>query len=195
MEPPPTLEAEFQDWYDNEHFPERQQLEGFLTANRYVCLDGWPRYLAAYDLASVDVLGGPAYATIAHKRYSVWTRRIIPQVWGHYRAEARQIFPGTALMSEKGAACRLVLWRFGNVPRRLCSSIADGLRSDCDGDPAVLQFRLFESCHADAPELADYIAMIELCTPNPERYRASGAFGEALRYLNLCNTYTRYWRD
>ena len=32
MEPPAGLEEEFQDWYDSEHFPERQGCPGFLTA-------------------------------------------------------------------------------------------------------------------------------------------------------------------
>ena len=65
MEPPPAMEEEFQDWYDTEHFPERATCEGFLTAGRFVCIDGWPRYLALYDLADTDVLRGPAYARIA----------------------------------------------------------------------------------------------------------------------------------
>jgi hypothetical protein len=56
MEPPPAMEEEFQDWYDTEHFPERATCEGFLTALRFICIDGWPRYLALYDLADTNVL-------------------------------------------------------------------------------------------------------------------------------------------
>ena len=68
MEPPPAMEEEFQDWYDTEHFPERATCEGFLTVHRFICIDGWPRYLALYDLADTDVLRGPAYARIAGER-------------------------------------------------------------------------------------------------------------------------------
>ena len=32
MQPPATMEEEFQDWYDTEHFPERRDCEGFVTA-------------------------------------------------------------------------------------------------------------------------------------------------------------------
>ena len=70
MEPPANIEEEFQDWYDSEHFPERETCAGFETATRFVCVDGWPRYLALYDLTNVDVLHGPAYAAIAISRFS-----------------------------------------------------------------------------------------------------------------------------
>ena len=65
MEPPAHIEEEFQDWYDSEHFPERRDCAGFETASRFVCVDGWPRFIALYDLTDVEVLRGPAYAAIA----------------------------------------------------------------------------------------------------------------------------------
>jgi len=34
--------------------------EGFPTAGRFVCIDGWPRYLALRDLADTAALRGPA---------------------------------------------------------------------------------------------------------------------------------------
>ena len=80
MEPPPAMEEEFQDWYDTEYFPERRDCEGFLTAGRYICLDGWPKYLALYDLADTNVLRGEAYAAIAVRKYSPWTHRIMAKV-------------------------------------------------------------------------------------------------------------------
>ena len=64
MEPPPTMEEEFQDWYDTEHFPERRPAR-VSHGRRFVCVDGWPRYLAMYDLADIDVLRGEGYDRIA----------------------------------------------------------------------------------------------------------------------------------
>src|SRR5262245_59789074 len=93
MEPHALMEAEFQERYDLEHFPERAQTEGFETATRAVCLDGWPRYVALYDLTDLDVLDGPAYGRIARNNYSKWTHRIVSRVWGHYRAVAEQVYP------------------------------------------------------------------------------------------------------
>ncbi|HVX57835.1 MAG TPA: hypothetical protein VHA37_08980, partial [Candidatus Saccharimonadales bacterium] len=82
MQPPPTMEEEFQDWYDTEHFPERRDCKGFVTAQRLLCLDGFPRYLALYDLENRAVLEGPGYGAIARSRYSQWTKRIVPRMWG-----------------------------------------------------------------------------------------------------------------
>src|SRR3546814_3022829 len=45
MEPPAAIEEEFNDWYDTEHVPERAAVDGFETAQRYVCVDGFPRYI------------------------------------------------------------------------------------------------------------------------------------------------------
>ena len=73
MEPHASMEEEFQDWYDSEHFPERATTDGFQTATRAVCIDGWPRYIAIYDLADVDVLDGPEYGKFARENYSQWT--------------------------------------------------------------------------------------------------------------------------
>ena len=49
MEPPASLEDEFNDWYDTEHFPQRRGLPGFESASRWVCIEGWPRWAALYD--------------------------------------------------------------------------------------------------------------------------------------------------
>ena len=96
MEPPANIEEEFQDWYDSEHF-----------------------------LTDVDVLHGPAYGAIAISRYSPWTHRIMSKVWGQYRAEGVQVFPGASLLGQSGPCARLVLWRFRGVPAMLESLLAN----------------------------------------------------------------------
>jgi antibiotic biosynthesis monooxygenase (ABM) superfamily enzyme len=59
---PPADEDAFNAWYDEEHVPLRLGVPGFISARRYraVNSDG-PRYLALYDLASVDVLHSTGY--------------------------------------------------------------------------------------------------------------------------------------
>ena len=54
-------EGEFNAWYDEEHFPERLGVPGFLTARRYRDAVSPHRYAAVYDTASVAVLTSPAY--------------------------------------------------------------------------------------------------------------------------------------
>jgi hypothetical protein len=191
MEPPTSMEEEFQDWYDTEHFPERAGTEGFVTAQRLLCLEGFPRYLALYDLSSLSVLDGPGYAQIARKRYSAWTKRIIPRMWGHYRAEAEQIYPGQALLGDKGTPARLVLWRFLGAPATAGEAIIAGARATFAETPGVTQLRVFQ---APGGETCDYIVTAELAgntTPPPPK---ADAFHGALSHLSNVNIYTPYWR-
>ena len=58
-------EEEFNRWYEEEHLPERKTCPGFLSARRFVSVDGEPKYLAIYDLESVEVLDTDAYKRIA----------------------------------------------------------------------------------------------------------------------------------
>jgi hypothetical protein len=189
MEPPAAMEEEFQDWYDTEHFPERATCGGFLTAHRFICIDGWPRYLALYDLADTDVLRGPDYARIAVERYSPWTHRIMPRMWGQYRADAAQVHPGEALFGDAGAAARIVVWRFRHVPSSAEAGILAGLRTLYADRLTVAQARLFR---AGQPDGTDYVAIVELRTPqNPG---SAEAFGEAMRHVDLVNCYVPYTR-
>jgi hypothetical protein len=191
MEPPPAMEEEFQDWYDTEHFPERAACEGFLTASRFVCIDGWPRYLALYDLADTAVLRGPGYAKIAGERYSPWTHRIVSRVWGQYRADAAQVYPGAALLGDGGAAARIALWRFRHAPPTAEAPILEGLRALYADRPETAQLRLFR---ADQPDGTDYIAIVELRAAQWRPDSSGAAFGDAARYVDLFNVYVPYTR-
>ncbi|MFC7398103.1 hypothetical protein ACFQU1_12955 [Chelatococcus sp. GCM10030263] len=191
MEPSPELEEEFQQWYDTEHFPERQGTKGFLTAARFVCLDGWPRYLAIYDLEDLGVLSGPEYAKIAGENYSRWTARVVPRVWGHYRAGARQIYPGKALLGQNGSSSRLAVWRFRQVPPSAGERILAGLREIYEGRPEVAQLRLFEAEQSDGTDL---LGIAELHAPWTPPEGAVATLGEGRRYLDMVNVYTRYER-
>jgi hypothetical protein len=191
MEPPPAMEEEFQDWYDTEHFPERAECEGFLTASRLICIDGWPRYLALYDLADTEVLRGPAYARIAGERYSPWTHRIVSRVWGQYRADAAQVYPGTALLGGCGGAARIVLWRFRHAPPTAEAPILQGLQTLYAERPETAQLRLFR---ANQPDGTDYIAIVELRSPHAVPSASVAAFGDAAQYVDLVNVYVPYTR-
>jgi len=54
-------EAEFNAWYDEEHFPERLSVPGFLTARRYGDVSTPLRYAAIYDTTSLAVLTSARY--------------------------------------------------------------------------------------------------------------------------------------
>lgn len=109
MEPPATLEEEFQDWYDTEHFPERQNFPGFESAARWVCVDGWPRWLATYDLASVDAVQTPQYLSSNGDKATPWSKRILSRLAGRRRVVATQIVPGNELCLPPEKVSRLLL--------------------------------------------------------------------------------------
>ena len=114
MEPPNHMEEEFNDWYDTEHMPERVALPGFGPALRYVCLEGWPRYMAKYDLASLNVLNEAPYMSMSGEHYSPWTQRVTRHVRGRSRMAAVQIF-GKMQSNPKRPAPRLLFLRFVGI--------------------------------------------------------------------------------
>jgi hypothetical protein len=59
----PEHEEAFNHWYDTVHVPALLQCPGWLSARRYVVLDGGPKYLAVYEIA-----GDWAYETEAFRR-------------------------------------------------------------------------------------------------------------------------------
>lgn len=64
-EPGPVPEAEFTDWYDNEHVPARLSVPGFSNVCRFRAADDQvPSWLATYDIAR-GVLDSPAYKSLA----------------------------------------------------------------------------------------------------------------------------------
>ncbi|KAH9942145.1 uncharacterized protein BXZ73DRAFT_41161 [Epithele typhae] len=66
---PNVTNAEFTDWYDNEHVPLRTPLPFFHNATRWVATDDkQPTYLATYDLTSCAALDEPAYTALPANR-------------------------------------------------------------------------------------------------------------------------------
>ena len=116
MEPPAAMEEEFNDWYDLEHVPERRALPGFRNATRWVCLHGWPRYLALYDLDSPATLQRPEYLAVSAGNVSPWSHRILPRTRGRVRVVAEQMAPGTAELVPATRVATLVVARYAQAP-------------------------------------------------------------------------------
>jgi hypothetical protein len=63
-DPGPVPQAEFDDWYDNEHGPARLTVPGIANGYRFAALDGLaPPWLATYDL-ELEALDSPEYKAI-----------------------------------------------------------------------------------------------------------------------------------
>lgn len=141
MEPPASLEDEFNDWYDTEHFPQRRGLPGFLSASRWVCLDGWPRWLAIYDMTSADALQTPAYLAVSGAQSTPWSRRILPRTVGRTRVVATALSASqAALQHDTSATTRLLCLSVrGDAPQAVAADVREALAARDD----LLQLRSF----------------------------------------------------
>lgn len=66
-DPPEGPEEPFHEWYD-QHAAARLSIPGITTAQRYGAVVGEPRFMASYDLTSVDVLRSPEYLSLRTDR-------------------------------------------------------------------------------------------------------------------------------
>ena len=102
-----VAEAEFHDWYDLEHIPERQRVPGFLSCERWIGAHDPKISVATYELDNVDVLKSPAYRAIGGENLSVWSKRITARVKMLMRYEGEQVLPGDQ-EAPKGVAALLL---------------------------------------------------------------------------------------
>ncbi|MBI4507623.1 MAG: hypothetical protein HY691_18995 [Chloroflexi bacterium] len=97
MDIPAELEGEFNDWYNREHLAWRlERAPGFLSGRRFRALEGTPKYAAAYDLESVDVLQSPAYLSIRQEERANPTpefQRVYPRFQNLKRGVYEEITP------------------------------------------------------------------------------------------------------
>lgn len=190
MAPPPEVEGEFHDWYDLEHMPSRAQVPGFLTAHRMVCVEGWPRYAAMYDLESLEVLNTPAYQAISGPNTSPWSRRMVGMVHGYFRTLGVQTYPGNALMGDKGPSARVLVLRFNTPTESAVPQILTGLRALFEARSETVQMRLFRSEFGGL----FYVGMVELRRPIDIAALDVAQLGTAARFLDLVNVYLPYFR-
>jgi len=73
----PAHEAEYHQWYWEQHLPERLSVPGFLEVCRYRAVDGAPEYFTWYSVRDIEVLRSPRYLErLANP--TEWTRKIMP---------------------------------------------------------------------------------------------------------------------
>ena len=71
-------------WHTHEHLPERLSIPGFLRGTRWLAVDGAPRYMVLYEVASLATLTSEAYLQRLNNP-TPWTARMMP----HYRGMIR----------------------------------------------------------------------------------------------------------
>ena len=88
-------EAEFNRWYNEEHINNLLGVPGFLSAGRYVALQGGPKYLSMYELEEPNVLRSAAFLDQVRYKPSPWRQQASGgQIGRTFLLQAyRQIFP------------------------------------------------------------------------------------------------------
>jgi len=71
----PSLESETDDWYVDEHLPERIDIGGYLRARRYGALQGSPGYLSLFEASTPEALASEGYLSLVG-RISEQSQRI-----------------------------------------------------------------------------------------------------------------------
>lgn len=110
----PGYEEEFNAWYNSQHLPDLLALPGFLDGARYVATTGGPKYLAVYELESVDAIETPEFKD---RPIPPWDRRMSPRVIGKNftRVLGAQIYPEAPEQVEREMAPALQIGRM-SVP-------------------------------------------------------------------------------
>jgi hypothetical protein len=187
METALTDDDEFNAWYDSEHIPERAAVPGFLSACRYVCRSGFPRYLAVYDLESLSVLQSPGYRAIGGENLSIWTKRVQRNTRGRWRLEGVQVHPGNAVTKHLDRRCHLTVVRFLGARE---AALLDVLRGYAEEDSNIEQFRLYRNEAAPG----EHGALFEHRVPVSGFGVPAAFLRKEVGRIDLINTYAPYWR-
>ncbi|QCI64083.1 DUF4286 family protein [Phreatobacter stygius] len=190
MEPPAGLEEEFNDWYDSEHFPQRSALPGFETGRRFVCLDGWPRWLALYDLASAEALQTPDYRAVSGANATPWSRRILPRMIGRHRLVARQVSPGNAIITA-APTTRLALAKYPGIGKADEPAVITALGARLEALPAAAQVRAFRPMADDGDDLWLVSAFNQPVGADDLRHAIGAVDGRGAEILNIYAPYRR----
>jgi hypothetical protein len=92
---PREIEDDFNNWYNQQHVPERLAIRGFQSATRYESIKGEPKYLAFYELDDASVLESSDYLALRNKADD-WDNRIMPR----FQVEARTVYENIVTCGE-----------------------------------------------------------------------------------------------
>ena len=87
----PEHEAEFNDWYDNEHIPALSAVPRGLCARRFRATSANRKYVALYHFTSPDVQAGAAWKAAAG---TPWTEKLRPHFRDHLRLVCKSYVRG-----------------------------------------------------------------------------------------------------
>jgi hypothetical protein len=182
MQPPSTIEEEFNAWYDTEHIPERLAVPGVETAIRFCSTtSAAPKYLAMYDLAAESVLDSDAYKNVAGDNSSPWTKRVTGRT-RVYRSVGSQMFPGNAITVR---SARVTIVRLRELAETDGQAVVEAMRETFESRPSTLQVRVF-AYHVGGK--VDFLGFVSSSAPDDFEIKAK-VFGKLAGAIDLFNNY------
>ena len=182
MQPPATIEEEFNAWYDTEHIPERLGVPGVETAIRFSSATGAaPKYLAMYDLAALSVLDSDAYKNVAGDKSSPWTKRVTGRT-KVYRSVGHQIYPGNAITIR---SARVTIVRFRSLTEADGQAVVAAMRQTFESRASTLQLRVF-AYHVGGK--VDFLGFVSSSVPDDFEIKTE-VFGKLAGAIDLFNIY------
>jgi len=145
----PEAEADFNDWYDNQHLAERVGVPGFQNGRRYRALGGaTPKYLAWYETDTAAVLGSPAYGE-RQANPTEWTQRIMPSFRNVTRVTAERLAKTGAGLGQ--AALTLRVRPAAGREEALAAGLVRAV-GDLVGKPGLVSAQAWRPSAADAAQ-------------------------------------------
>ena len=105
-------EADYVDWHNREHMPERCAVPGFLRGRRYHAIDAAPAYFTLYEAENTAVLTGAHYLERLNNP-TPWRSRCLARFRNSNRTACR-----TTLSIGGGIGGALATIRLGSCPGR-----------------------------------------------------------------------------
>ncbi|HTE14110.1 MAG TPA: hypothetical protein VK642_03445 [Burkholderiales bacterium] len=102
--------ADFLEWHNREHIPERVGISGFLRGRRWMALKGAPEFFTLYETTEPQVHTSAGYLERLNNP-SPWTRRIAPSMENNIRSLCR-----VAYSAGSGQGGLLVTLRYDVAP-------------------------------------------------------------------------------
>ena len=84
----PEAERDLNDWYDIEHMPGLAAVPGTIRTQRFLSLDGGPRYHSCYELVAQETLGSAPWLAVRH---TAWSDRVRPNFRNTKRTMFRRV--------------------------------------------------------------------------------------------------------
>jgi hypothetical protein len=170
MDIPEAQEDDFNRWYDDEHLAERLSVPGFLTARRYLSIEGTPKYIALYDTVDAQVLQSETYMKVLSNA-TPWTQRVRPHFQNFVRHEYELLLSVGTIPAQ--AAPYVLLARLESTPEH-DAEFNDWYNTDhlpaLTGVPGVYGARRYRAT-AGSPK---YLAVYELAhadVPHSEAWK------------------------